>query len=222
MRTFSGPIVEPTSGQTKRIVILLHGYGSSGEDLISLASCWQPCLPDTLFIAPNAPEPWETSPQQGYQWFSLPDLSSRTLLEGIETALPFLHSIMDEMLERYCLAEEQVALTGFSQGAMMALAAGLSRARRLAAVIAYSGTLVYPGAKPVQSRPPVLLVHGDRDDVVPFSCLATSENQLKKRGVPVTALICQNIGHGIDPLGLQKGGAFLNDHLASRHDTMVF
>lgn len=221
MKTLSGPVIEPVSKQTRRAVLLLHGYGSSGEDLISLASSWRSYLPDTLFMAPNAPEPWEMSPQQGHQWFSLPDLSSETLSEGIEAALPFLHGALDQVLEHYLLTEDQVALVGFSQGAMMALAAGLSRARPLAAIVAYSGVLAYLETKPVYARPPVLLVHGDKDDVVPVSCLETSENQLKKRGVPVSALICQNIGHGIDPHGLQAGGAFLRRHLVSSCDTTV-
>lgn len=221
MKTLSGPVIEPVSKQTRRVVFLLHGYGSSGEDLISLASSWRSYLPDTLFMAPNAPEPWEMSPQQGHQWFSLPDLSSETLSEGIEAALPRFHSTLDQVLEHYLLTEDQVALVGFSQGAMMALAAGLSRARPLAAIVAYSGVLAYLETKPVHARPPVLLVHGDKDDVVPVSCLETSENQLKKRGVPVTTLICQNTGHGIDPHGLQAGGDFLRRHLVSSCDTTV-
>lgn len=220
MKALSGSFAEPLSRKKKHIVLLLHGYGASGNDLISLASFWQPYLPDTLFIAPNAPEPWGMN-AQGYQWFPLPDLSPDTLLEGVESALPTLHTYIDEVLAHYHLEEDQLALTGFSQGAMMALAAALSRPRIIAGVVAYSGILVYPETKAIAAYPPVLLVHGDRDDVVPFLYWKASEKELRKRGVPITPLICHNIGHEIDHRGLQEGGVFLRQHLMSSNNTTI-
>jgi phospholipase/carboxylesterase len=213
MRKFSEPFIEPASKSIKRAVILLHGYGASGNDLIGLGEAWQAYLPDTLFIAPNGIEPWEGSHGQGYQWFSLSDFTFDTLWRGIELALPSVHHYIDKILAYYDLKESQLALVGFSQGAMLALAASLSRPRSLAAVISYSGVLVYPDAQPITAASPVLLVHGDQDEVVPFSSLKASEDALKKRGVPVTGVICQNIGHGIDNNGLYQGSAFLGRYL---------
>ena len=223
MKPLSESYAEPLSGKIKHVVLLLHGYGASGKDLISLSSFWQPYLPDTLFIAPNALDFWEGNivQGQGYQWFPLPDLSPDTLLEGMESALPAFHRYMDKVLTRYHLQEEQLALVGFSQGAMMVLAVALSRSRTVAGVVAYSGALVYPETKPITSRPPVLLVHGDKDDVVPIFYLDISEKELRKRGVSVTPLICHNIGHEIDNRGLQAGGAFLRQQLMSSDPKII-
>src|SRR5471032_3024039 len=158
-----GPRVVPASGATARsLVILLHGYGSNGDDLISLAPHWRGVLPATVFVAPNAPEPCPGAPG-GYQWWALtsPDRGGRAA--GAARAAPVLDAFIDAELARHGLTEAQLALVGFSQGTMMALQVGPRRLRALAGIVGYSGMLADPEAlaSEVRTRPPVLLVHGD-------------------------------------------------------------
>ncbi len=210
----TAPQLVPLSKKIKAIVLILHGFGASGDDLISLADQWQSKLPDTLFIAPHAPHRMEFG-YGGYQWFGLPNLEYETLLKGIVPALTDLHLYIDTLLEKYQISEDKLAIVGFSQGGMMALGVGLTRRKPMAAVISYSGAFVLPPHMPVSSYPPVLLVHGNLDQVVPVFYHQLSEDELKRRGVSVTSLLCQNVGHGIDQKGIDTGGSFLYQHLGS-------
>src|SRR5213082_3895170 len=213
----TGPSRPPLSGgKPRRLVILLHGLGADGNDLIGLQQYWGPVVPDAEFISPNAPFPCDMAPY-GYQWFSVQDRTPAALLAGLRAAAPLLDAYIDEELQKRGFDESDTALVGFSQGTMMALYVGLRRAKPLAGILGYSGRLIAPEllASELRSRPPVLLVHGTHDPLVPFESLADAEAALKTAGVPVETLACPGIEHAIDPEGLQRGGAFLKQVLSA-------
>jgi phospholipase/carboxylesterase len=153
----------------------------------------------------------------GYQWFSVQDRTPAALLAGLRAAVPSLDAFIDEELRKRGLTEADTALVGFSQGTMMSLYIGLRRAKPFAGILGYSGRLIAPEllASELRSRPPVLLVHGTHDPLVPFESLADAEAALKAAGVPVETLACPGIEHAIDPEGLQRGGAFLKQVLSA-------
>ena len=213
----TGPSRAPLSGgKPSRLVILLHGLGADGNDLIGLQQYWGRLVPDAEFISPNAPFPCDMAPY-GYQWFSVQDRSPATVLAGVRAAAPLLDGFIDEELQKRGFDESDAALIGFSQGTMMALYVGLRRATPLAGILGYSGRLIAPEllAGELRSRPPVLLVHGTDDPLVPFDSLAHAEAALKGAGVPVETLACVGVEHSIDPEGLQRGGAFLRQVLSA-------
>jgi len=207
----SGPSRAPVAGgRPRRLVILLHGLGADGDDLIGLQQYWGRLVPEAEFVAPNAPFPCDTVPF-GYQWFSVRDRSPAAALAGVRAAATLLDAFIDAELEKRGLDESQTALVGFSQGTMMALFVGLRRERPLAGILGYSGRLIAPDLLPgeLRSRPPVLLVHGTEDPLVPFDSMATAEAALQRAGVAVETLACVGIQHSIDPEGLERGGRFL-------------
>jgi phospholipase/carboxylesterase len=212
----SGPSRPPAAGgQPKQLVILLHGLGADGNDLIGLAPYWAPFLPQAEFVSPNAPFPCDMA-AHGYQWFSSQDRSPPAVLAGVRAAAPILDAFIDEALAERGLDDTALALVGFSQGTMMSLFVGLRRARPTAGILGYSGRLLAPEllASELRSRPPVLLVHGTEDPLVPYASLAAAETVLKEAGVPVESLSCSGIGHSISEDGLRRGGRFLKDALA--------
>ena len=214
----SGPSRPPASrGKPRRLVILLHGLGADGNDLIGLAPYWARLLPDAEFLSPDAPFPCDTAPF-GYQWFSSQDRSPEAVLGGVRAAAPILDAFIDEALEERGLRSGELALVGFSQGTMMSLFVGLRRAEPVAGIIGFSGRLLAPELLPTElrSRPPVLLVHGADDPVVPYSSLAAAEAALKEVGVPVETVTSVGIGHSIDEQGLRRGGQFLKDVLSGK------
>jgi phospholipase/carboxylesterase len=214
----SGPSRPPASGgKPKRLVILLHGLGADGNDLIGLAPYWAPLLPDAEFVSPNAPFPCDMAPY-GYQWFSAQDRSPAAVLAGVRAAAPMLDAFIDEALAERGLSDADLALVGFSQGTMMSLFVGLRRAQPAAGILGFSGRLLAPEllASELRSRPRVLLVHGTEDPLVPYASLAAAETALKEAGVPVETLTCPGIGHSIDESGLRRGGMFLRDVLAGK------
>jgi phospholipase/carboxylesterase len=204
-------------GEPQQLVILLHGVGSDGDDLIGLAPYFQKILPGALFISPNAPYAFDMAPPGfqggGYQWFSLQDMAPEARLAGTQTTAPVLDAFIDQKLAETGLGEDKLALIGFSQGTMMALYVGLRRANRLAGIIGFSGMLVGPEllADAIQSRPPVLLVHGDADDVVPPEALPAAVAGLEAVGITVRHHTCPGLGHGLDDDGIRLGMAFLTD-----------
>lgn len=207
----SGPIVLPRDGsKPEQIVLLLHGVGADGDDLINLASFFGRVLPKAVFIAPNAPFRFDGGPM-GYQWFSIADPSKEQKLEGAKMAAPILNALIDHLLAEYGLDDSKMALVGFSQGAMMALHVGLRRVKPLAGIIGYSGALVGGEflADEIRSKPPVLLMHGNMDPIVPPDLMHHAEDTLKAVGVPVAAYLCPNLGHGLDDMGIQLGMEFL-------------
>jgi phospholipase/carboxylesterase len=214
----SGPSRTPAAGgKPKRLVILLHGLGADGNDLIGLAPYWAPLVPEAEFVSPNAPFPCDMAPY-GFQWFSAQDRSPEAVLAGVRAAAPILDGYIDEALAERGLGEGDMALVGFSQGAMMSLFVGLRRARPAAGIAGFSGRLLAPEllASELRSRPPILLVHGTEDPLVPYASLAAAETALKNAGVAVETLTCPGIGHSIDENGLRRGGHFLKDVLAGK------
>lgn len=211
MATITGPTWGPKNGGApKMIVFLLHGLGADGNDLIDLAPYWGETAPDAVFLAPHAPEPHDGAPF-GRQWFSLLDRSPPARLAGVQVARPALDAMIDEACAIYGLTASAVVLMGFSQGAMMALYAGLRRAEPVAGILAFSGMLI--GAESLAadlvSRPPVLLVHGEVDEVVPAAASRQAESALRAAGVPVESTFSPALGHGIDDAGLSAGALFL-------------
>jgi phospholipase/carboxylesterase len=201
-----GPRVAPASGGApKSIVIFTHGYGSNGEDLIGLAPHWRDALPDTVFISPNAPHRCPGAPG-GYQWWAI---AGSDRVAGVRSAAPVLDAFIDAELARYGLSEDRLALVGFSQGTMLALHVAPRRERQLAGVVGYSGALIDPTPDDLCTRPPVLLIHGDADPMVPFAAFHNARDTLRSLGFAVTAHACPGLGHGIDPAGLALGRQFL-------------
>jgi phospholipase/carboxylesterase len=206
-----GPIVPPADGGAPQsMVIFLHGYGSNGDDLIGLAPFWREALPHTVFLAPNAPQPCPGAPG-GYQWWSLQDLSVEGRAVGVRQSAPVLNAYLDAELARYGLTDDRLALVGFSQGTMMALHVGPRRARTLAGIVGYSGMLADPDAlaAEVRTKPPILLVHGDADPMVPFTALKQAETALTTLGFQVATHASPGLGHSIDAAGLRIGQQFL-------------
>ncbi|WP_420606502.1 alpha/beta hydrolase [Novosphingopyxis sp.] len=212
----NGASLQPRSGLApKQIVILLHGYGSSGSDLIALAPHWQDALPDALFLAPPAPQRCGTM-SAGYQWWALSELNSSALAAGTASAAPAVTTFIDRKLEQYGLTDADLALVGFSQGTMMALHVGLRRSRPVSGIVGYSGMLTATTELEHKDfvKPPVLLVHGTADPVVPVAALQSAETELKRLGVPVTTHLSDGLGHNVDAVGLQLGRDFLVEALA--------
>jgi phospholipase/carboxylesterase len=217
LMALSGPSRPPVAGgKPRRLVILLHGLGADGNDLIGLQQYWGRLLPEAEFVSPNAPFPCDMA-GYGYQWFSVQDRTPAAMLAGVRAAAPILDAYIDEELQKRGLTESDAALVGFSQGTMMSLYVGLRRERPLAGILGYSGRLIGPEllAGELRSRPPVLLVHGTEDPLVPFESMAAAETALNAAGVPVETLACPGIEHSIDPEGLQRGGLFLHQVLST-------
>ncbi len=227
VRNLDGPRLPPRQGGAQQLVVLLHGYGSDGNDLIELARHWAGLLPQAAFAAPHAPGlvPGMEAMSGGRQWFALneydPGLLRRDprraagiyekLLAGAEQAAPSLNAFLDAELARHALPPERLALVGFSQGTMMALHVGLRR-QSLAAILGYSGALVGAARLKDQVRqpsPPILLIHGSDDDVVPREAMFDSLNGLAGAGIPARWHLCLGLPHSIDQEGLLLGGHFL-------------
>ncbi len=210
-----GPRLEPRSGAARQLVVFLHGYGADGNDLIDIGRAWQQLLPQAAFVSPHAPEPCGQAPV-GRQWFALTFRNPDERWIGVNKAAPLLERFLDAELARHKLPPSALALVGFSQGTMMALHVGLRRTVPPAAIVGYSGLLVERSdgdaekfAAEITSRPPVLLVHGDRDDLIPPQALFQAMQGLAALGVPVEWHLSAGVGHGIDAEGLRHGGEFL-------------
>ena len=208
MATLDGPSRPAASGTAKSLVIFLHGYGADGADLIGLAEPLAPHLPDTRFLAPNAPERCPGNPM-GFQWFPIPWLDGTPEAAARASAIRS-YGLLDAWLDEVAgegIGPERTVLVGFSQGTMMALHVGLRRKAPLAGIVGFSGRLLEPQrlAAEITARPPVLLVHGDQDPVVPFASLAEAETALAGVGVKVSAHAEPGMAHGIGPAGARTG-----------------
>jgi phospholipase/carboxylesterase len=214
MITLDGPVLQPASGQARALVVLCHGLGADGHDLFGLAPDWQRAVPHAAFVAPNAPFPCDGAPG-GRQWFALWDRTMDQLEAGVRMAAGMLNGWLDEQLATRGLTAAQCVLMGFSQGAMTGLFAALRRPAPVAGVMAFSGALLAAQhlAAEATARPPVLLVHGEADPVVPVAASRAAEAALRAAGVPVTARYVPGLPHGIDPGGIAAGAAFLRTHL---------
>lgn len=216
MTKIDGPRLAPKSGKADALVVFLHGYGADGHDLIDLGQQWQNWLPNVAFVSPHAPEPCGMSPM-GRQWFPLTMRDPSERWRGVVGARPSLDAFLDEELQRLNLTPDRLALVGFSQGTMMALHTGLRRAISPAAILGYSGVLVGPEhLAEATGNPKILLVHGDRDEVIPLEALFMSADALGKAEIPCQWHLSFGIGHGIDGGGLRHGGLFLAQSLYGR------
>jgi phospholipase/carboxylesterase len=213
----TGPRLDAHSGRARQLVVLLHGYGANGDDLIELGRHWRPLLPDAAFVSPNAHEACPGAPM-GRQWFALSVArgvddarSAEDRWRGAEAAKPVIDAFLDEELSRLGLDETRLALCGFSQGAMMALHVGLRRPRRPAAIVGFSGLLVGPERlpAPAQAPPPILLIHGDQDPMIPVEAMFIAAEQLAAAEIPAQWHLSMGVGHGIDGGGLTHAGLFL-------------
>lgn len=205
------------SGKTTSAVVFLHGYGADGRDLLGLADQLSPHLPDTVFIAPDAPEKCVGNPT-GFQWFPIPWIdgsSEEAAMTGMQASVADLQAFLDGVLEEEEITPDHLILLGFSQGTMMCLHAAPRRAEPVAGVIGFSGRLVDPESliDDVVSRPEILLLHGDQDDVVPPQSLPEAANALTAVGFQVYVHVMKGTGHGIAPDGLSLALAFIRDRL---------
>jgi phospholipase/carboxylesterase len=211
-----GPRLEPQGGGAARqLVVFLHGYGADGNDLIDIGRAWQPLLPHAAFVSPHAADACSQSPT-GRQWFPLAGGDPNERWSGANTAAPGLERFLDAELARRNLPLSALALVGFSQGTMMALHVGLRRATAPLAIVGYSGLLITPAnpdpqkfAAEIKSRPPILLIHGDRDERIPVEAMFQAADVLAAVDVPVEWHLSAGVGHGIDQEGLRHGGEFL-------------
>ena len=219
MSRLTGPRPAPASGTARSLVILLHGYGADGADLIGLAEPMAEYLPDTAFRAPNAPEPCRVNPM-GRQWFPIPPIdgsSEREMMEGYLGAAETLDAALDEIVAEEGVGREATALLGFSQGTMMALSVGPRHLPAFAGIVGFSGRLIDRAALGLAAaRPPVLLVHGDRDEVVPHASMAEAQEALAGAGFPVSSFTSRGTGHAIAPDGLGLAVGFLVEKLGGR------
>ncbi len=199
------------------VVIFLHGYGADGADLLGLADPLAPHLPGTAFYAPNAPEPSVNNPM-GYQWFPIPwmDGSSEAQAKtSAEQSFNDINAFIDKVLADEDLPASRLALVGFSQGTMMALAIAPQRDEEIAGVVGFSGRLLEPELGAVRVKPPILLVHGDQDQVVPFESMEIAGAALQNAGFTVYGHVMKGTGHGISPDGLSAALAFLKERFAA-------
>jgi len=200
----SGPEIKSKTQTLSSIVLLLHGYGADGENLISLAAELSKAFPDTHFFSPNGILPFENAPF-GYQWFGLNDRSEQSMLKGLNNAAPYINQFIDYQLQKFNLSDENLALIGFSQGAMLALHTALRRTKKIGAVISFAGMLVAPQLlqTELKSKPPVSLIHGALDDVIPLPAMQMALAALEYAHIPVETIIEPMLGHSIGTVGLE-------------------
>ena len=209
----AGPTIRPAGGGApKKLVVLLHGYGANGEDLIGLAPAFAQVLPDAAFSAPDAPYPCAANPFGGLQWFDVWQGESPERLAAVRHAHATVDAFLDEMLAAHGLTDSDLALVGFSQGAMLSLQVALRRAKPCAGVLGYSGRLESPEllAAEIRSRPPVVLVHGTEDPLLDVALMDTAAATLRACGVKVETHRRPGLAHGIDIDGVKIGAAFLS------------
>ena len=214
MKKLDGAHIAPRSGKAKQMVIFLHGYGANGDDLLNIGEEWAAELPDAVFIAPNAPDICEASPM-GYQWFSIREIDGKSFERDrlVETVAPVLSAYIDEQLQKWGVPESQLAVVGFSQGAMMAMYTMPRRKAPCAGVIGYSGILLDAGGlnKPGIVKMPVLAIHGDADTIVPPKYLALVQRGFEAAEFDVETIMRPRLGHGIDQFGLVRGVEFIKE-----------
>lgn len=207
----SGPSQPPASGEApRRLVIMLHGFGANGADLIGLAPYFAQVLPDAEFLSPDAPYPCELGPF-GFQWFNIMTQDPHERIKQLRNAQAIVNRFVDTNLAQRGLTDADLALVGFSQGTMISLFTGLRRAHPCASIVGYSGRLEAPELleEEITVRPPVLLIHGDQDQMLPVSLIEEAATTLKRNNVPVEHHVRPGLGHSIDGEGIQLAQTFL-------------
>ena len=208
-------ILEPLSkGKPKNAVILCHGYGGDGKDISLLASYWRTYLPETLFICPDAPEPCAVSPS-GYQWFDLMDQTKEQILIKSLIAEIKLNKLIDEVMLKNDLPGKQIAIGGFSQGCMISLQTGIKRKNKINSIVGYSGKILdtYHLENNIISRPNIILIHGDKDEIVPLNFLLEAKEFFNKNNYEIETKILKNCEHRIPTEGSSLGLNFLKKNL---------
>jgi phospholipase/carboxylesterase len=195
----------------KNLVILVHGYGSNGDDLISLAPDLADSVEDAIFISPNAPFRFEGGMPNAYQWYSLLDRSVEAMLKGYANAKPILHKFIEDRLREYSLTFADVILIGFSQGGMMTLHYGSESEQELKGIISFSGYILDDStfSNKVNSKPNTLVCHGDLDMVVPFDSYQYALKKMQHLKFPITGYAAKGLGHGIDYGCIDAAKSFL-------------
>ena len=206
MRELQYKSIGPEPGEATALMIFLHGYGADGSDLLSIGDVLAPHLPGVAYVAPDAPERSVANPM-GYQWFPIPWIDGSSEVEagaGMAAAAEDLNGFLDKMLETYGIGADRLVLFGFSQGTMMSLHVAPRREAPVAGILGFSGRLMRPDALATEykSQPPILLVHGEADEVVPFGSMAEAETSLTGLGFSVQTHRMPGTGHGIAPDGL--------------------
>ncbi len=208
--------VASQSGKNSSLVIFLHGYGADGADLLGLAQPLAPHLPDTVFVAPDAPEPCASNPF-GFQWFPVSWIDGakpEVMAASIDSSGKLLNSFLDTIEKETGVEPENTMLVGFSQGTMMSLQFGPQRARQFAGIVGFSGRLMDPDLlTAAKSKPPIQLIHGDQDEMVPYGSMAKAEAALAEAGFEVATHTSPGTGHGIAPDGLSVALAFMKSRL---------
>ena len=210
--TLSGPEFGPASGgKPKQLVILCHGLGADGNDLIGLAPHYAKVLPNAIFVSPNAPFQCDMSPF-GYQWFSLQEHTEEAMLAGAQKAQPILDAFIDQQLAKYKLTERNLALVGFSQGTMVSIFTVPRRKIPVAGVVAYSGRLIGNDlmAQEIRCNPPMVMINGDQDELVPVTLQPAAVDTLRALGVKIESHIRPGLGHSIDDVGIKIAQDFLS------------
>ncbi|WP_299371088.1 dienelactone hydrolase family protein [uncultured Kiloniella sp.] len=213
--TLTGPRHEPSSGgPAKELIIMLHGLGADGQDLIGLAPFFANALPHAAIVSPDAHQPCDMAPM-GRQWFSLMSRDRDLILDGIQKAAPVVQAFIDQEMAHYNLPPERVFLMGFSQGAMMAYHVGFRQKSPFAGMMCYSGMLVAPDLlkDELSSKCPVLAIHGDKDEVVPPEALPAAVQAMTEHDITVYQEMISELGHGIDENGIRMGVGFVTELL---------
>jgi len=198
-----------SKGPVKQLAFILHGYGASAENIMGLGEYWKSFVPNTLFIAPNAPE--FIASVYGFQWFPIGNLEESLLTAGCKKAVPTLAPFIKQMQEKHQISWQNTCLVGVSQGAMLVLYAALTQPHLCSKVIGYSGG-VPMDPKDITTAPKdldILLVHGMQDDVVPAAASQDAEKMLKIAGFSVSLNLLPHLDHSINERGLQLGQKFL-------------
>ncbi|MGB0181409.1 MAG: alpha/beta hydrolase [Candidatus Puniceispirillales bacterium] len=197
----------------QQLIVLLHGWGADGSDLIDLAPHLSARFPHAVICAPDGPEPCTANPM-GRQWFDL-GVDATQIDEGPSRAFPGLQKLLQALMEQFHISASQLAVAGFSQGGMMALYSGVRLTEAPGAIISIAGALLAPNqmAQALTAKPPVLLVHGKDDQVVPFQAMDMAKMVLESNGISVETLACEGVGHGISDDGLNRLITFIEDHL---------
>lgn len=209
--TLSGPEIAPASGGApKQLIVFVHGYGADGNDLISLGQYFAQVAPDAAFISPNAPYRCAASPF-GYQWYDVWVQDKAERLAAVRGTAAIFDTFLTEQLARHDLTEDKLVLIGFSQGTMMSLFVAPRRANPVAGIVGYSGRMEAPQAlkDEIRCKPPVVLVHGDSDELLAVSEMETAAAALTENGVPVETHVRPGLGHGIDEMGIRIGLEFV-------------
>lgn len=202
------PSLEPADGITKRLVLIFHGYGADGNNLIGLGSAWQGLLPQTAFVAPHGIEPYADF-SLGRQWFSLRARDLEGILTGLLKTLDAITQMIEEYATHYNIPLKEVALVGFSQGAMVALSQAIYGIDACAGVVSYAGVFRHHPNQEPKNLPPILLIHGTEDQVIPKEALQIAKDALTDLGASPLSILEPDIDHTISPKGIEAGGRFL-------------